>query len=351
VKNALPGTMQGREADELMTEMQTSVIARSDQAHDGSPSLSKVSCSLVDMIPDDLVFTVNGLLEVPIFVKCEGLNAAGSIKIKAARRIVDDLESSGELRAGDILIESSSGNLGIALSMIAAQRGYRFICVTDPNATQSTVALMRALGAEVIVVTKRDENNGYLGTRIDLIKSMCVSDTSMVWVNQYGNESNWLAHFETTAPEIAARFPKVDWLFVGAGTTGTLMGCARYFKKFSPNTRVVAVDAEGSVTFGRTPAQRHIAGLGTSRRPTILDERYVDRVINVAERATVQMCRQLARAGALVGGSTGSVLAGIVQSKSLIRSSDVVVTISPDLGMKYLDTIFDDSWVASKQLA
>ncbi|MHB8269531.1 2,3-diaminopropionate biosynthesis protein SbnA [Bradyrhizobium sp.] len=351
MKNPLPDAMQGRQADELMTEIQTSVIARSDRVHDGSPSPPKISCSLVDMIPDDLVFTVNGLLEVPIFVKCEGLNAAGSIKIKAARRIVDDLESSGELRAGDILIESSSGNLGIALSMIAAQRGYKFICVTDPNATQSTVALMRALGAEVIVVTERDENNGYLGTRIDLIKSMCVSDTSKVWVNQYGNESNWLAHFETTGPEIAARFPKVDWLFVGAGTTGTLMGCARYFKKFSPNTHVVAVDAEGSVTFGGKPAQRHIAGLGTSRRPAILDERYVDRVIDVTERATVQMCRQLARAGALVGGSTGSVLAGIVQSKSLIRTSDVVVTISPDLGMKYLDTIFDDGWLASKQLA
>jgi 2,3-diaminopropionate biosynthesis protein SbnA len=316
------------------------LVAAARQAADG------IAMSQLEQIRSDLFIVVEDVIRSPIHVKCEGLNVAGSIKLKPAVRMIEDLKRSGWLTSDSILVESSSGNLGIALSMIAAANGYRFICVTDPNATRSSLNTMRAMGTEVIVVTDRDANQGYLGTRIALIKSMCARDPRMIWINQYANEGNWRAHYDTTAPEILRRFPKVDWLFIGAGTTGTLMGCARYFRQASPTTRIVAVDAEGSVTFGAAAAPRLIPGLGTSSRPPILDARLISDMVQVSEPETIAMCRALARHGLLLGGSTGTVMAGIVHFADRIGATDIVVTISPDFGANYLDTIFDDAWVA-----
>lgn len=308
-------------------------------------SCAPVSSSLLDLVPDDLFFTIDNISPAPVHVKCEGLNAAGSIKIKAAVRIVKDLEESGQLTKGKTLIESSSGNLGVAISMIAAERGYRFICVMDANSSEVSVRTVRALGGEVIIIRKADQNGGYLNSRIELIKEMLSRDPDLVWVNQYANESNWRAHYSTTAPEILRKFPKVDWLVIGAGTTGTLTGCARYFREASPATRIVGVDAVGSVTFGQPGARRLIPGLGTSRRPEIADVMLLNEVVHVAEEDTVRMCRRLACRGLFVGGSTGTVLSAMSLIGSRISASDIVVTISPDLGGKYLDTIFDDAWV------
>ncbi len=186
----------------------------------------------------------------PFWLKVEGLNDAGSIKIKPAISMISALEAQGLLKRGGRLIESSSGNLGVALSMVCAARGYQFTCVTDPVCSRTTCSQMQATGAEVITVTEKDAKGGYLGTRIDLIKDMLKEDDELIWTNQYANKFNPYAHYETTAPEIYRTFPRVDWLFVGAGTCGTLMGCLRYFREISPSTRVVAVDTTGSTTFG-----------------------------------------------------------------------------------------------------
>jgi cysteine synthase A len=296
----------------------------------------------------DAFAMIEGLVSAPVHVKLDGLNPCGSIKVVPAIQLIEDLENSGRLKDGNTVIESSSGNLGVALSAVCANKGYKFICVTDPNASTQSVNLMRAFGAEVRLVTERDQMGGFLGTRIKLINKLCADDQSLVWVNQYANPSNWQAHFNYTAREISDRFPKVDWLFVGAGTTGTLMGCARYFRKHSPATKIVAVDTSGSVTFGGTAGPRHIPGLGTSRRPEIVDESIVDHIHHVHEAAAVAMCRQIARGGLLVGGSTGSVLSGICDFEQHIAEGDVVVTISPDLGDKYLTTIYNDDWVEAR---
>ncbi|MFK4259144.1 2,3-diaminopropionate biosynthesis protein SbnA [Agrobacterium tumefaciens] len=291
-------------------------------------------------------FSIQGLIDAPVHIKCEALNVAGSIKIKPALEMIEAFEKSGLLRPGTALIESSSGNLGIALSMITAAKGYAFTCVTDPNATSESVAMMKSFGAEVIIVENKDAQGGYLGTRIALIRELCASNPSLIWVNQYANSSNWQAHYHTTGPEILNRFPLVDYLFIGVGTGGTFMGCARYFREHSPNTRVVAVDVEGSVTFGAAPGPRKIPGLGTSRKPEIIDERYATDLVYVSERETVQMCRRLVRHGLLAGGSTGTALSGILKSAASLKASDVVVTIMPDLGVKYLDTIYNDAWAS-----
>ncbi len=188
-----------------------------------------------------------------VFLKCEGFNFAGSIKLKAAIEMVEAAERDGILRRGSVLVESSSGNLGVALSMIAASKGYGFLCVTDSRCNLSTKRLMQAFGSQVHVITEPDPVGGLLGARINYVRSLCASDDRYVWLNQYANPQNWNAHYRNTAPAIARQFPQLDVLFVGAGTCGTLMGCARYFREWHPRVRVVAVDSVGSVTFGGPP--------------------------------------------------------------------------------------------------
>ena len=192
--------------------------------------------------------------------------------------MVEAAERDGCLRPGSVLVESSSGNLGVALSMIAASKGYHFLCVTDSRCNLATRRLMEALGSQVHIVSEPDPVTGFLGARIDYVQSLCRSDDRYVWLNQYANPENWKAHFRTTAPAIARRFPDLDVLFVGAGTTGTLMGCARYFREWHRSVRIVAIDAVGSQAFGGPPARRMIPGLGTSVRPPLLDESYIDEV-------------------------------------------------------------------------
>ena len=218
---------------------------------------------------DDLYVDLRSIVGHPLYLKCEGFNFAGSIKLKAATEMVEAAERDGTLTPGSVLVESSSGNLGVALSMIAASKGYRFLCVTDPRCNLSTRLLMEALGSQVHTITEPDANDGFLGARINYIRGLCASDDRYVWLNQYTNPGNWKAHYRTTAPAIARQFPRLDVLFVGAGTTGTLMGCARYFQDWHRPVRVLAVDSVGSVTFGGAPGRRMIPGLGTSVRPPL----------------------------------------------------------------------------------
>ncbi|QQQ79077.1 2,3-diaminopropionate biosynthesis protein SbnA [Saccharothrix sp. 6-C] len=296
---------------------------------------------------DDLYVDLRRLSGHPLYLKCEGFNFAGSIKLKAANEMVSAAVRAGTLREGATLVESSSGNLGVALALVAASRGYRFLCVTDARCNLATRQLMEALGARVHVITEPDPQDGYLGARIRYVKQVC-EDEGHVWLNQYANPANWMAHYQSTGPEILKSFPEVDVVFIGAGSTGTLMGCARYFKETKPSVRVVAVDSVGSVTFG-TPAQpRLLPGLGTSVRPTLLDESFVDEVLHVAERDTVRACRTLLRHGFLFGGSTGTVLSGAADWLTRNRpDGDVTaVAIAPDLGDRYLDTVYRDQWIS-----
>jgi cysteine synthase A len=167
-----------------------------------------------------------------------------------------------------------------------------------------------------------------------------------VWLNQYANPNNWKAHYRTTAPAIARQFPQLDVLFIGAGTTGTLMGCARFFREWHRRVQIVAVDSVGSVTFGGAPGRRLIPGLGTSIRPPLLDTFYVDDVVRVEEADTVRACHRLARHGFLFGGSTGTVVSGATSWLMEHGGRDLTaVAIAPDLGERYLDTVYQTNWL------
>ncbi|MDT7708828.1 MAG: N-(2-amino-2-carboxyethyl)-L-glutamate synthase [Pseudonocardiales bacterium] len=295
---------------------------------------------------EDLYVDLQSIFGHSIFLKCEGFNFAGSIKLKAAAEMVAAAERDGVLRPGAVLVESSSGNLGVALSMIAASKGYRFLCVTDSRCNLSTRLLMEALGSQVHNITEPDPVTGFLGARIKYIRELCASDDRYTWLNQYSNQSNWKVHYQTTAPAIARQFPALDVLFVGTGTAGTLMGCARYFREWHRPVQVVAVDSAGSVTFGGPPGRRMIPGLGMSIRPPLLDEAWVDDVVHVEETDTIRTCHRMARRGFLFGGSTGTVVSGAMDW--LNRHDEhglTTVAIAPDLGERYLDTIYQTNWL------
>jgi 2,3-diaminopropionate biosynthesis protein SbnA len=299
---------------------------------------------------NDLSFLeVRGLCHGRVFLKVEALNPAGSIKLKTAAGMIGALEREGRIRRGARLIESSSGNLGVALAAICAERGYNFTCVIDPNTIEQNRKIIEAFGAKVIVIRERDANGGYLGSRIRHIEEIVSRDPKTIWLNQYANPANPAAHYDTTARSIAETFERIDYLFVGAGTTGTLMGCKSFFRTHRPHTRVIAVDSIGSVTFGFPPSPRFIPGLGTSRRPEIFDPEGLFALERIEESDAVLMCRWLARShGLLAGGSTGTVLAGLHAWFDRIPQDAVVVAISPDLGERYLDTVYSDDWVHEK---
>jgi N-(2-amino-2-carboxyethyl)-L-glutamate synthase len=299
-----------------------------------------------DFNEDELFVDLRPIFGHSLLLKCEGFNFAGSIKLKAAAEMVEAAERDGVLTPWSVLVESSSGNLGVALSMIAASKGYRFLCVTDSRCNLSTKRLMEALGSQVHTIVEPDAKSGFLGARIDYVRTLCASDPRYVWLNQYTNPNNWKAHYRTTAPAIARQFPQLDVLFVGAGTTGTLMGCARYFRQWHRPVRIVAVDSVGSVTFGGAPGRRMIPGLGTSVRPPLLDTTYVDDVVCVEEADAIRACHRLASRGFLFGGSTGTVVSGATRWLTLHDAQELTaVAIAPDLGERYLDTIYQTNWL------
>jgi cysteine synthase A len=304
---------------------------------------------LIDLIGDDNFVQVDSLGIANLYIKLEYLNPAGSIKFKTALGLIDSCERAHLIKPDSVLIESSSGNLGVALSVICASKRYKFACVIDPNTNEQNVQYMKSLGSEVICITRRDANGGFLGSRIAFIRDLIRRDPRYVWTNQYENEANPQAHADFTAAAIDRAFPNVDYLFVGTGTAGTLMGCIDYFSRRRPNTKVIAVDSVGSVTFGLPASKRYIPGLGASQQPPLFARQSLHAMIAVPEAASISMCRYLARVhGILSGGSTGTVLTAVHAYSERMKRADVVVAIAPDCGERYLNTIYDDEWVKDK---
>lgn len=305
--------------------------------------------SISKLINEDNYIKVNGLDLNNLYLKLESLNPSGSIKMKAALGMVTALEKNNLISESTNLIESSSGSLGVALAMICAERGYKFTCVLDPNSSKNNINTIKAYGAKTVIVSERDENGGFLGTRIAYIKNVVAKDANFHWLNQYANLENPNSHYQSTGPSIAKKFPDLEYLFIGAGTTGTLMGCVKYFKEYMPDVKIIAVDSIGSVTFGHPPGKRYIPGLGTSRKPEIYSSIGIDHFEMVSESQTIAMCRHLARNnGLMAGGSTGTVLSAVHAWRNRLPKDSMIATISPDLGERYLDTIYDDQWVEER---
>lgn len=285
---------------------------------------------------------------IEVLAKLELMNPGGSMKDRSAAYIVSRGLADGSIPPGARLVESSSGNLGVALAMAARLHGLGFTCVVDPKTTGANLAIIRSLGADVEVVTERDAQGGYLQTRISRVQEILATTPDAVWVNQYANDRNWLAHYHGAGSELAEDLVEPPTHLVAAvSTTGSLLGCSRRLRERFPQIRTVAVDAVGSVIFGGAPGAREIPGIGSSRIPELHEPDEVDEVVHVDDVDAALACRRLlATEGIFAGGSTGSVVAAIESLVPSLPRPSRVVALFPDRGDRYLDLVYDDDWLA-----
>ncbi|GAA2793036.1 2,3-diaminopropionate biosynthesis protein SbnA [Kitasatospora sp. CM 4170] len=290
-----------------------------------------------------------------VYAKCERFNPGGSIKDRAAKSMIEHAIGTGRLVPGvSTVVESSSGNLGIALAQLCNFYRLKLVCVVDPRTTAQNLSIMRAYGARVEVVEHRDPATGeFLPARIARVRSLLESVPDAYWPNQYANEYNARAH-HTTMSEICEALPGgPDYLFLAAGTCGTLRGCAEYIRDNGLATRVVAVDAVGSVIFGppepwENSHKRTIPGHGAAVVPPLLLPGLADRVVKVTDSECIRGCRRLlAQESILAGGSSGAVISALLGAPDWIEPGATCVAVLPDGGDRYLDTIYDDQWVES----
>ncbi|MEU4746269.1 2,3-diaminopropionate biosynthesis protein SbnA [Actinosynnema sp. NPDC023658] len=291
-------------------------------------------------------------LDARVFAKLEQFNPGGSVKDRSALSMLRDAIASGDLVPGrSVVVESSSGNLGVGLAQVCGYVGLRFVCVVDGKTNRQTLAILRAYGAEVEVVTEPDPRTGeYLPSRLARVRELLATVPHAFWPNQYANPLNPRAH-ERTMHEIAnAMNGRVDYLFCAVGSFGTLRGCARYIADNGMNTRIVGVDAIGSVIFdGQHVQPRHIPGHGASVRPELYEADAAHHVIHVSDLDCVAACRRLAATEAvLAGGSSGATVAALARFADRVPPGSHCVLIFPDAGDRYLDTIYSDSWVTER---
>lgn len=282
-----------------------------------------------------------------VFAKLESLNPGGSLKDRPALAMVIDGFASGRLERGrSVVVESSSGNLGIGLAQVCRYFDLRFICVVDPKTTDLNVSILRAYGAEVEIVTERDAATGeYLPVRQRRVAQLLRELPSAFWPNQHASLANARAH-EQTMREIHQATGGPDFLFCATSTCGTLRGCAEYVRDHGLPTRIVAVDAAGSVIFGGQPGPRLIPGHGAAMRPGLYRPGLADLVVHVTDAECIAGCRMLAvREAMLAGGSSGAVVAAVAKLRDQIAAGACCVVILPDRGERYLDTLYSDAWI------
>ncbi len=267
---------------------------------------------------------------VRIFGKLEGANPGGSVKDRPAYYMIKRAEESGELVPGKVILEATSGNTGIAVAMIGAAKGYQVkLCMPECVSTERQ-QILRALGADVVLTPAREGTDGAIRKAHQLLES---EPDTYYMPNQFENESNVLAHYETTGPEILAQTQgQVDVFVAGMGTTGTLMGVKRFFREKKPQVRVIGVEP------GLGHTIQGLKNMTESMVPGIYDPSLLDEKITVEDGAAFETTRLLAaHEGIFVGMSSGAAVAGALQiAQRMTRGT--IVAILPDRGDRYLST-------------
>ncbi|PSB46720.1 2,3-diaminopropionate biosynthesis protein SbnA [Chamaesiphon polymorphus] len=282
-----------------------------------------------------------------LFAKLEMFNPGGSVKDRPAFNMLKNALKNGHIKPGYTIVESSSGNLGIGLAQACTVLGLHLICVVDPKTTSQNIKILNAYGAQVDIVTEPDPATGdFLPARIARVKHLLDTIPQSFWCQQYANMNNSRAHHQTMHEIATALDGKLDYLFLSTGTCGTLRGCSEYIKSHNLNTKIIAVDAKGSVIFGDKRGKRLIPGHGAARVPELFQPGLEDMCVHVSDSECIIACHHLLRSEAiLAGGSSGAVIAAIHKQRLAIASGANCAAILCDRGERYLDTIYTDSWV------
>lgn len=315
-----------------------------------------VSASIIECIGGTPLVRLRRLFNdgPQVYAKLELLNPGGSVKDRPARYIIERGLRDGTIAPGATIIESSSGNFGIALAMAARIYELEFVCVVDPRIAPLNLRILEQLGARVEMVRRPDPYGGYLHTRLERVQELLAELPGAYWIDQYANELNARCHYDGIGSEIVEALAEepVDVLVAAVSTTATLLGAARRMREAWPEIRVVAVDAQGSVIFGGPASRRSLPGIGSSRTPELLCADEVDEVLYVDDFDAARGCRELLRGeGILAGGSSGSVIAAVQRVVAELPREARVVTVLPDRGERYMDLVYDDDWVEAHRPA
>lgn len=292
-------------------------------------------------------------LQAEVYVKCEFMNPAGSMKDRVARHLVDRLEAEGRLKPGGTLVEATSGNTGAGLAMVAAVRGYRTVFVMPDKTSQEKIAALRGWGAKVVVCPSAVEPNDPR-SYFSVARRLADETPNAVLADQYHNPANPAGHYASTGPELWEQtHGEFDAFVAGIGTGGTLSGTGRYLKEKKPEIQVVGVDPVGSVYYDfvkhglvTRPFSYKVEGIGEDFFPSTLDLKVLDDCVRVDDRECFLMTRELARQeGIFCGGSGGAAVAGAIKWARGRNRKERVVVLLPDSAQRYLSKIFSDDWM------
>ena len=284
----------------------------------------------------------------PIVAKLETTNPGGSSKDRPAITMIDEAEKAGLLKPGGTIIEPTSGNTGVGLAIVAAQRGYDCIFVMTDKVSSEKVTLLEAYGAEVVVcpvAVAPEDPRSYYSTAERLVQEI----PNAYRPNQYHNQANPKAHYESTGPEIWEQTKgRVTHFVAGAGTGGTITGVGKFLKEQNPGIQIIAADPINSVYSGGNGRPYLVEGVGEDFWPDTYDPEIVDSTIAISDADSFSMAHRVTtEEGILIGGSGGTAVAAALEAAKGLTADDLVVVLIPDSGRGYLSKVFDKTWMAN----
>jgi cystathionine beta-synthase len=310
---------------------------------------TRIAGSVLDLIGDTpmvLLGRTGRDFPCPLVAKLETTNPGGSSKDRPALEMILAAERSGELAPGGTIVEPTSGNTGVGLAIVAAQRGYQCVFVTTTKVAPEKIDLLRAYGAEVVVcdvAVPPEDPDSYYSTAERLTR-----ERNAYRPNQYANPNNPIAHEKTTGPEVWEQTAgRITHFVAGAGTAGTITGVAKYLKAQNPAVRIVAADPDNSVYSGGSGRPYLTEGVGEDFFPAAWDSTLYDEVIACTDEEAYLMARRVAtEEGILLGSSGGLVVAAALKLRDRLTPEDLVVVFIPDSGRNYLSRVYNDEWMA-----
>ncbi|GGK20364.1 cysteine synthase [Pilimelia terevasa] len=287
-----------------------------------------------------------------VLLKMEQYNPTGTAKIRMARTMVDEAEEQGLLQPGGWLVESTSGNTGVGLALIAAERGYKFSAVVDNHSCSDKQRSMQAYGAELVNVGGDDD--ALATAERDATAERLAADHGAYWTAQHRNRGNPNGYKPLARELLDALGDEIHYLYGAVGTGGSLCGTGRVLRERIPDLAIIGVEPLGSVVFGGAGAPYHQSGTGTPEGAEIgdlIDYDLIDDGVTVTDAEAFETCRYLARRyGILVGGSAGGVIFKALERAEAVGPQTTIVVLVCDGGEKYLDTVFNDDWMAGASL-
>ena len=296
-----------------------------------------------------------------LYAKVEFFNPGGSIKDRIGLNIIAEAEQSGRLEPGGTIVESTSGNTGVGLAIVAAIKGYKTVFVLPDKMSQEKIQLLRAFGAKVVITptaVEPDDPRSYYS----VAKQIVAKTPNAILANQYHNPENPRSHYLTTGPEIWEQTRgQVTDVIIGMGTGGTISGIGKYLKEQNPDIKIIGVDPTGSILLetwqnGSIPDDAvarpyKIEGIGEDFLPSTLDLSVIDEVIRVTDKEAFRWTRQIVKEeGIFCGISSGAALAGAMRYVQELPPNHLAVVIFPDSGSRYLSKVFDDKWMRENGL-